>query len=233
MSNLFCSSVGKKLVMSISGLFLIMFLFVHLLLNSFLLIPDGGEMYNAGAHFMATNPMIKVMEPVLAIGFIVHIVYALILSHQNAKARGNVAYASGNKTQGVSWMSKNMLILGVTVLAFLVLHIAHFWVKMKVTGHDLLAHTTIKVGGVETEVENAYALVNYTFSQLWVVIVYAIAAIGLAYHLMHGFWSAFQTIGFSNNVWRVRLNIIGAIVAWVVGLGFAIIAVAQHLFFQA
>lgn len=233
MSNLFCSSVGKKLVMSISGLFLIVFLFVHLLLNSFLLIPDGGEMYNAGAHFMATNPMIKVMEPVLALGFIVHIIYAMILSRQNAKARGNVGYASGNNTKGVSWMSKNMLILGLTVLAFLVLHIAHFYVKMKFTGHELLTETTIKVAGVETEVENAYALVNFTFSQLWIVVVYALASIGLAYHLMHGFWSAFQTIGFSNNVWRQRLNVIGAIVAWVVGLGFATIAVAQHLFFQA
>lgn len=232
MSNLFCSSVGKKLVMSISGLFLIMFLFVHLLLNSFLLLPDGGEMYNAGAHFMATNPIIRVVEPVLALGFIVHIVYALILSSQNAKARGSVSYASGNNTKGVSWTSKNMLVLGTTVLAFLVLHMIHFYVKMKFTGDERLTETMIKIGGVETEVENAYALVNYTFSQLWVVLVYIIASCGLAFHLMHGFWSAFQSIGFSNAIWRTRLNVIGAIVAWVVGLGFAVIALAQHLFFQ-
>ena len=125
-----------------------------------------------------------------------------------------------------------MWILGLTVLAFLVLHIAHFWVKMKVTGSDLLAHTTITIGGVETEVENAYALVNATFSHLWIVVVYVIASLGLAFHLSHGFWSAFQTIGFSNEIWRKRLSCLGSALAWIIGIGFAVIAVGQHLFFQ-
>lgn len=232
MSNLFCSSIGKKLIMSISGLFLITFLLIHLTLNSFLLIPDGGHLFNAAAHFMATNPFIKVMEPALAIGFLVHIVYAGLLTSQNRRARGAVSYASGNNTKNVAWTSKNMWILGLTVLAFLVLHIAHFWVKMKVTGSDLLAPVKMDIAGVETEVENAYALVNATFGYLWIVIVYAIGSLGLAFHLSHGFWSAFQTIGFSNEIWRKRLSCIGSIVAWVIGLGFAAIAVGQHLFFQ-
>jgi succinate dehydrogenase / fumarate reductase, cytochrome b subunit len=233
MSNLLCSSIGKKLIMSISGLFLISFLLIHLTLNLFLLIPDGGQMFNAAAHFMATNPFIKVMEPTLAIGFLVHIAYAGLLTAQNRKARGGITYASGNNTTGVSWTSKNMWILGITVLAFLVLHIAHFWVKMKVTGHDLLAHTTITIGGVETEVENAYALVNATFSHLWIVIVYVIGSLGLAFHLSHGFWSAFQTIGFSNEIWRKRLSGLGSAIAWIIGIGFAVIAVGQYLFFQS
>lgn len=232
MSNLLSSSIGKKLLMGLSGIFLMLFLLVHLSINALMLVPDGGEFYNAGAHFMATNPMIKIVEPLLAIGFLIHILWGIKLTLENQNARGNVRYASGKKTTGVTWASQNMLVLGITIGAFLVLHIAQFWVKMKLTGDELLAHTTILVGGVETEVENAYALVNYTFSYLWVVIVYVVAGIGLAIHLSHGFWSAFQTIGFSNNLWRVRLSVLGSIYAWFVGLGFALIALLQHFFYQ-
>ncbi|MGQ1947442.1 succinate dehydrogenase cytochrome b subunit [Geofilum sp. OHC36d9] len=232
MSSLFCSSIGKKLLMGLSGVFLMLFLLIHLTLNSFLLIPDGGEMFNAGAHFMATNPMIKIIEPVLAIGFLIHIIWGILLTVQNSKARGNDRYASGKKTAGVTWASQNMLVLGSTIFAFLILHLAHFWVKMKFVGDPLLEPVTMNIGGLETEVENAYALVNATFSYLWIVIVYAVAGVGLALHLSHGFWSSFQTIGFSNQLWRKRLTVIGNIYAWVVGLGFALIAVFQYLFFQ-
>lgn len=228
MSNLICSSIGKKLLMSISGLFLITFLLIHLALNSFLLIPDGGELFNAAAHFMATNPFIKIMEPMLAIGFIVHIIYAGLLTAQNRKARGSQKYASGNKTTSVAWASTNMWPLGLAVLAFLVLHIAHFWVKMKVT-HEGLTHTSVEIAGVMTQVENAYALVHTTFQELWIIVVYVIGSLSLAVHLTHGFWSGFQTIGFSNEVWRTRLNVLGAIVAWTIGLGFSLIAVLQYL----
>ncbi|MFT3737393.1 MAG: succinate dehydrogenase cytochrome b subunit [Breznakibacter sp.] len=232
MSNLFCSSIGKKLIMSLSGLFLVSFLLIHLTLNSFLLIPDEGNMFNAAAHFMATNPLIKVVEPVLAIGFLVHIVYAGLLTAQNRKARGSVRYASGNNTTHVSWSSKNMWVLGLTVLAFLILHLAHFWVKMKITGDGLLTEKIIEIGGVETKVENAYALVNATFGELWIVIVYIIGSLGLSFHLSHGFWSAFQTIGFSNEIWRKRLSCLGSFLAWFIGIGFSVIAVGQYLFFQ-
>lgn len=182
---------------------------------------------------MATNPAVKIMEPILGLGFLVHIVYGVVLTLQNRKARGSAQYASGKKTKGVTWASQNMLVLGITILAFLVLHIAHFWVKMKVTGSDLLEHVTINIGGVPTEVENAYALVNATFSELWIVLVYVVAGIGLAIHLSHGFWSSFQSIGFSNNLWRKRLTTTGQVYAWFVGLGFALIALLQYLFFQA
>lgn len=231
MSSTLGSSIGKKLLMSLSGLFLIMFLIVHLTVNSFLLIPDGGDFFNAGAHFMATTPAIRVIEPLLGLGFLIHILWGVKLTLENRRALGSARYASGNKTTGVTWASQNMLVLGITVAAFLVLHIAQFWVKMKLTGDPLLAHTTIDVGGVETEVENAYALVNATFSHLWVVVVYVIGALGLAIHLSHGFWSAFQTIGFSNQIWRKRLTVLGNIFAWVIGIGFSLIAVLQHFFY--
>ncbi|MBP8790060.1 MAG: succinate dehydrogenase cytochrome b subunit [Breznakibacter sp.] len=231
MSGLFCSSIGRKLLMSLSGLFLVAFLLVHLSLNALLLVPDGGEFFNAGAHFMATNPIIKIIEPILGIGFLVHIIYGIILTLQNRKARGKDRYDSGNDTHSVSWSSKNMLILGLTVFAFLVIHLANFWVKMKITGEGM-SETQIDIAGVPTHVENAYALVNATFAHLWIVVVYIIGSLGLSFHLSHGFWSAFQTIGFSNQVWRTRLSVIGSVYAWFVGIGFSLIAVCQYLFFQ-
>ena len=230
MSNFFSSSVGKKFVMSITGLFLVTFLLIHLSLNALLLVDDDGEMFNAAAHFMATNPLIKIMEPILALGFIVHIFYASLLTLQNQKARGKDRYASGNSTPDVSWASKNMYILGATILAFLIVHIAQFWVKFKITQELTPVH--IDIAGVQTEVENAYALVNETFGILWVVIVYVIGSIGLAWHLSHGVWSAFQTLGWSNTVWRKRWSVVGIVIAWMFGLGFAAIAVSQYLFFQ-
>jgi succinate dehydrogenase / fumarate reductase cytochrome b subunit len=232
MSSTLGSSIGKKLLMSISGLFLIMFLVVHLTVNSFLLVPDGGDLFNAGAHFMATNPAIRVIEPLLALGFLIHILWGVMLTIENRKARGTARYASGKKTTGVTWASQNMLILGITVGAFLVLHVAHFWVKMRLTGSPLLEHTTVEIAGVPTQVENSYALVNATFSYLWIVIVYVIGALGLTIHLTHGFWSAFQTIGFSNQIWRKRLSILGNIFAWIVGIGFSLIAILQYFFYQ-
>src|SRR5690554_1188850 len=108
MSSLLCSSIGKKLLMGLSGLFLMIFLLVHLGVNALLLVPDGGELFNAGAHFMATNPAVKIMEPILGLGFLVHIVYGVVLTLQNRKARGSAQYASGNKTKGVTWASQNM-----------------------------------------------------------------------------------------------------------------------------
>jgi len=231
MSNFLSSSIGKKFLMSITGLFLVTFLLIHLSLNALLLINDNGDTFNAAAHFMATNPIIRIMEPILALGFIIHIIYASLLTLQNQKARGKDRYASGNSTPNVSWASKNMYILGTTVLAFLIVHIAQFWIKFKITKE--LDPTHIDIAGVETEVENAYALVNKTFGMLWVVIVYVVGSIGLAYHLSHGFWSALQTIGFSNNIWRVRWSVIGTVIAWIFGLGFSLIAVLQYLFFQS
>jgi len=231
MSNFFSSSIGKKFLLSLTGLFLVMFLFIHLSLNALLLVDDGGELFNAAAHFMATNPLIKIMEPMLALGFIIHIIWASTITLQNQKARGKDRYASGNNTPDVSWASKNMYILGLTVLAFIIVHIAQFWVKFKITKE--LSPITIDIAGTHTEVENAYALVNATFGQLWVVIIYAAGSLGLAYHLSHGFWSALHTIGLSNTIWRKRWSIVGTAVAWLIGLGFSLIAVLQYLLFQS
>ena len=121
MANLFSSSIGKKLIMSLSGSFLILFLLIHLIINSFLLLDgvfgfEEGQMFNAGAHFMGTFPLIKVIEPILGLGFLIHIFYSIVLYFQNKKARGSVKYASGDKTKDVEWSSKNMFVLGFVYL---------------------------------------------------------------------------------------------------------------------
>ncbi len=236
MANIFSSSIGKKLLMSITGLFLILFLLVHLTLNMFLLLDsvlgfETGQLFNAGAHFMATNPLIKIIEPTLAIGFGVHIIYSLLLSFQNMKARGNQRYASGNKTKDVEWASQNMLVLGIAVAAFLVVHLANFWVKMKFTGDPLLTETMFPFFGEMVHGENAYALVNAAFKVWWIVAIYVIGSVALGFHLAHGFWSAFQTIGWNNTIWMKRLRVISLVVAWIIGGGFSVIAIAQYIFF--
>lgn len=219
MSGFMTSSIGKKVVMSISGLFLICFLLVHLTLNLFLIFDDSGDLFNMGAHFMATNPAIKIMEPVLALGFIVHMIWAAVLTLQNMKARP-IRYKVSRQSGNCSWASRNMFILGGTVLIFLVLHIFNFYWKIKVSGSPLLAE--VSVGGVE--MENTYNLVSTLFkSSIVYSLLYMVGAIFLGLHLTHGFWSAFQSIGFSNDLWRKRLTVVAYFFAIVIGAGFSII----------
>ena len=218
MSSIFSASIGKKLIMSISGLFLIVFLLVHLGINLLLLI--GSDAYNLGAHFMATNPGIKIMEPVLALGFLIHILYASILTLQNQKARPE-KYSTVNQSESSTWPSRNMYILGGLVFIFLVIHIVNFYWKIKVMGGHGLESVTID--GVE--MHNSYLLVASLFNIWWYDVIYVIGAIFLGLHLSHAFWSAFQTIGWSNILWRKRLNVIGQIYTWIIAVGFAIIPI--------
>ncbi|WP_439183010.1 succinate dehydrogenase cytochrome b subunit [Carboxylicivirga taeanensis] len=226
MSTIFGSSIGRKLLMSLSGLFLVVFLIIHLSINLLLLVPDGGEAFNIAANFMAM-PLIKYgLQPVLFAGFIVHIIYAAILTAQNNKARGSAKYASGNNTKDVMWASKNMFILGLTVLAFLVVHLIDYWVPLQIT-HGA---ESITIDGVV--MHNTYALVNAAFADSWRVVLYVVGALGLTIHLTHGFWSAFQTLGLSNSIWRKRWTVIGIAFSWIVGLGFSLIAILQFAFYQ-
>lgn len=211
------SSIGKKFLMSLSGLFLLSFLLVHLILNSFILFDSSGALFNQAAHFMTTNPIIKVVEPVLAIGFILHIIYAIILTLHNLTTRP-VGYDKQKLGHSSSWSSRNMFVLGLVVLTFLVIHVANFFWKIKFTGHELLEH------GVVDGVENAYLLVTTFFIDWWwIVITYVIGSIALGLHLYHSVWSAFQTLGFSNQLWRRRLTRIALVISIVIAGGFALI----------
>jgi succinate dehydrogenase / fumarate reductase cytochrome b subunit len=210
-----------------------MFLPVHLTANLALLF--GPDAFNTVSHFMATNPLIQLMQPALALGFILHIIYATVLTLQNQKARGSESYGKVVNSHQSSWASQNMYILGGLIFAFLVLHILNFFWKIKVTGSPLL--TEVEVDGVM--MENAYGLVAGlfmpsiagTFAYVYSAI-YASAAILLGLHLTHGFWSAFQTIGFSNDLWRPRLTFVGYLFAIAVAGGFAIIPIFLMLFGQ-
>ena len=219
------SSITKKLIMSISGLFLIVFLLLHMTINLFSVIDSFAGTYGAadglfqkGCDFMAL-PIVTIMVPVLAAGFLVHIAYALILSYGNFKARGTERYAVANKTKAESWAAKNMLVLGVVVLGIVVFHLNHFWADMQLA--EFQGH----------HAENPYTLLNATFQNGWMVVIYVIWFAALGFHLQHGFWSAFQSIGMSNKIWEKRLLCIGKVFVGIIVLGFS--AVAVNAFLQA
>ena len=210
------SSILKKLIMSISGLFLIIFLLIHLGAN--LVAVFSADAYNTVCHFMDTNILIRIMVPVLALGFVIHIAYALVLTLQNMKARGNDKYGCGTKTD-IKWASQNMFVLGLIIFGFLALHLIHFWAKMQL-------QTFLAMAGIDSNpAESPYMLVVDLFTNPVYVAVYLVWIAALWFHLTHGFWSAFQTIGLSNSNWAPRIKCIGTIYAWVVALGFAFIPV--------
>ena len=220
------SSITKKLIMSVSGLFLIVFLLLHMTINLFSVVDTfkgtygaAEGLFQAGCDFMAL-PIVTVMVPVLAFGFVFHILYAFILTAGNIKARGGVKrYEGGSKGKAESWASKNMLVLGIVVLGLVALHLNHFWAEMQLK--EFQGH----------HAENPYLLLNTTFQNGWMVVLYVIWFAALGFHLCHGFWSAFQTIGLSNSIWEKRLYFIGKVVVGIIVLGFS--AVAVNAFLQA
>ena len=215
------ASIGRKFLMSITGLFLVSFILVHLSLNLLLIFDDSGDLYNMGAHFMATNPGIKLMEPVLAAGFLIHIIWSFAISLENYKARP-IGYKMKTTSKTKGWASTNMLILGALVLVFLVIHIYNFWYHVKIVKD--LGEVTVMQAGIHVEMEDAYTLVADLFmSSVVYCIFYIVGAVLLGFHLAHGFWSAFQTIGFNNDKWMSRLKFLANLFAWVIALGFSVI----------
>ena len=213
------SSITKKLIMSISGLFLIVFLLLHMTINFFSVIDTFKGTYGAadglfqmGCDFMAL-PIVTIMVPVLAAGFLVHIVYAIILTAGNIKARGGLKrYEGGSKGKAESWASKNMFLLGIIVLGLVAFHLNHFWAEMQL--REFMGE----------HAENPYLLLNETFKNWWMVVIYIVWFCALGLHLCHGFWSAFQTIGLSNQIWEKRLTWIGYAFVAILVLGFSAVA---------
>ena len=218
------SSITKKLIMSISGLFLIMFLLLHMTINLFSVVDTfkgtygaAEGLFQAGCDFMAL-PIVTIMVPVLAAGFLVHIVYAFILTAGNLRARGGVQrYAGGSKGKAESWAAKNMLLLGVIVLGLVAFHLNHFWADMQLK--EFQGH----------HAENPYTLLNATFKSVWMTALYVVWFVALGLHLCHGFWSAFQSMGLSNKIWEKRLTYIGYFFIAVIVLGFVAVAVNAYL----
>lgn len=225
---IFNSSIGRKLIMSISGLFLVIFLALHGTIN-LLAVYDalhisadgvpGTNLYNEAAHFMSTNLLVQIMVPILALGFIVHIIYACVLTLQNRKARGRDRYAVRSKTK-IDWASQNMFILGVIIIGFIALHLTHFWAKMQL--QEWLGN----------ESAEGYQLVVQTFSCPTIAILMLVWLVALWFHLNHGFWSALQTLGWNNSLWYHRLRVIGTIVTTLVLLTFVIVVVYFGFIYQ-
>jgi succinate dehydrogenase / fumarate reductase cytochrome b subunit len=218
MSKFLTASIGRKFVMSISGLFLVTFIAVHLTVNLLLIFDDSGELFNQAAHFMATNPAIKIMEPLLGLGFLVHILWSFFIEYENWRARP-VKYNKKNSGASSSWVSRNMLILGLLVLVFLITHIFHFFWVIKFNPESV---NSVLIGG--EHIEDTYTLVADLFKNSAAYdIFYVCGGILLSLHLSHGFWSGFHTLGLSNKKWMSRLQIIGKIYAVIVAVGFSAI----------
>lgn len=221
LKHVFTSSVGKKLVMGITGISLILFLVVHVGLNACIWANDGGEMFNRAANFMGSNVVPRILEVGLFGGIFLHIIQGYLLTLDNRKKRSvgyAVSYSNGSK-----WYSRSMAVLGTLLLLFFIMHWKQFWVPSRFTGVDEIQLSNGKM------VHNLYALMKDTFQDLWVVVLYVIGCVSLAYHLAHGFQSAFKTLGVHNKRYHALLSATGFGFAIVVPLAFAMMPVSFYL----
>lgn len=217
-SKTFSSSIGRKIIMAITGLFLCSFLVVHLVGNLQLFKNDDGVAFNIYSHFMGTNPLIRTMEWVLVLGFGFHIYEALVLTRRNQTARGT-SYVSNHVEQNSNWQSRNMGVLGTVILVFLLVHLYNFFYRAR-------------FGELDPDINNnadLYTLVVSSFKQWWYVALYVAAQIALCYHLLHGFKSAFHTLGLTHRKYTPAIQVIGYGFAVIVCLAFA--AMPLYFFF--
>ena len=208
-AGLFSSSLGKKYLMAITGLFLCSFLIIHFLGN--IALFTNPVQFNEYTRFMSSNPIIRVMEIVLVLGFLTHIIDAIILTRANKKAQP-VKYAM-NKNKS-SWYSRNMGLTGTIILVFLILHLQSFWYEYKF-GEVLM---TIDSNG--DEIKDMFTIVKTAFSQWWYSAIYILAMILLGSHLNHGFQSAFQSIGLRHKKYTPTIKMLGTGFSISITLGF-------------
>ena len=235
---IFNSSIGKKFIQAVSGAFLIVFLLLHATINFFSVIDSftgkfgavaaddklfsaGDGLFKLGCDFMST-PVISIMVPVLALGFLVHIVYGCWLTFQNVRARGGFnRYEVSSRAAADSWSARNMFVLGIVILGIIFFHLFHFWAKMQMP--ELL-----HVGTFEN---NPYLLLTTVLGKRWILVIYLIWFAAVWLHLIHGFWSMFQTVGWDGSVWFKRVKVIGIIFASLICLMF--VTVGINAFIQA
>ncbi len=227
-------SIGKKFIQALSGAFLIIFLLVHVTINLFSvldtftgeygkvaadheLFSKGDGLFQMGCDFMSL-PIVTIMVPILALGFIIHIVYGIKLTWINIKARGGFKrYEVPNRAATDSWSAKNMFVLGMIILGVLFLHLSHFWAKMQL--QEFIGHHS----------ENPYLLLDATFQTWWMLLIYIVWFVFVWLHLIHGFWSMFQTVGWNNDIWLKRLKVLGFFFSTIICLGFIAVAINSYL----
>ena len=238
MANAFHYSIGRKLIQAISGAFLIIFLLLHGTINFFsvidsftgkfgvaandeILFSKGDGLFKLGCDFMST-PFIDIMVPILALGMLIHIVYGCYITYKNIKARGGLKrYEEKSVAAADSWSAKNMFVLGIVILGILFFHLSHFWAKMQLP----------EMFGIGNFENNPDLLLEATFSTWWMLLIYLVWFAAIWLHLVHGFWSMFQTVGWNNQVWFKRLKVIGVVVATLIICLF--VATAVNAFVQA
>lgn len=213
------SSLGQKLVMSLTGLFLVTFLIIHLVGNLQLLAGDGGEAFNIYADFMTSNPLIKSVSFLLYGSILLHAVQGLAIWITNKNAKGKT-YAVQTK-DNASFASKNMAWLGIIITVFLLLHLYQFWLKMKMGWTQMVTYDGV-------EVKDLYSIVAEAYSSPVYVIIYVISMIVVGLHLSHGIQSGFQTLGLNHKKYTPAIQFVGNALAVVLALGFAIIPVGMY-----
>ena len=201
------SSIGRKLVMSLTGAFLVLFVTFHVLMNAVAIFWPAA--YNVICEFLGANWYALIGSAILAAGFLLHIVYAIWLTIQNRNARGNDRYAVTSKPAQVEWSSQNMLVLGFVVIAFLAIHLIQFWSKMQLAELLPCCGATMQTPcGHEIPVPPAAGtlFLQMAFSEWWTLPVYIVGLVALWFHMTHGFWSMFQSCGWNGQIWIDRLK---------------------------
>ncbi len=222
MSGLLKSSIGRKFAMALSAFFLMFFLLQHFAINITSIFPDNGATFNKMSHFMGTNPLIQyVMQPILIFGVVFHFVMGFILEIKNKSAR-KVSYAKNNGAANSTWMSRNMIYSGGFILVFIIIHFIDFWfpeINTKFIQGDW--------SGLHDGEFRYFHELQEKFVPLWRVALYCLGFVFLALHLLHGFNSAFQSVG-ANNKYTKGLKTFGKLYAILLPLGFVIIALFHH-----
>lgn len=198
------SSIGRKLVMAITGACLVLFVTFHVLMNSVAIFWPAA--YNVVCAFLGANWYALLASMGLGLIFVIHIIYALWLTVMNRKARGNDRYAVTSRPPQVEWSSKNMLVLGIVVLAFLAVHLIQFWAKMQLAE---ICHFHSTYEGAMVSPAAGTMFIQMAFSQVYTPIIYIIGFVALWFHMNHGFWSMFQSAGWNGRTWLPRLKKIG------------------------
>lgn len=219
---LFNSSIGKKFIMALTGATLVLFVTFHVLMNAVCILWPVA--YNKVCMFLGANWYALIASCGLGALVVIHIIYALILTIQNRKARGNDRYEVNARPKSVEWSSQNMLVLGLVVVAFLGVHLVQFWARMQ--AQEVIG-SMYTADGVQMPPQAGTLFIQLAFQNWWTPVVYIVGFVALWFHMNHGFWSMWQTIGWNNNTWIPRLK---SISCWWVSIVIALF-IAQAVVF--
>ncbi len=219
---LFNSSIGKKFIMALTGICLVLFVTFHVLMNAVAICCPVA--YNKVCMFLGANWYALIASMGLGALVVIHIIDAIVLTVQNRKARGNNRYAVNSCPKGVEWSSQNMLVLGFVVLAFLGVHLVQFWARMQ---FQEVIGATYEVNDVPVVPQAGTLFLQLAFQEIWTPIVYIIGFVALWFHMNHGFWSMWQTIGWNNTAWLPRLK---KIACWWVSIVIALFVIQAVVF---